>query len=73
MSTETVSIRPVDQQIMAAEATVTPGQPREALEVLEPGQPTDNVVYPTGIKLTMAMLSVMTACFIHGLVSPRAL
>ncbi|KAK5955979.1 hypothetical protein OHC33_002552 [Knufia fluminis] len=67
MSTETVSIRPVDQQIMAAEATVTPGQPREALEVLEPGQPTDNVVYPTGIKLTMAMLSVMTACFIHGL------
>ncbi|KAK9777072.1 putative Major facilitator superfamily domain-containing protein [Seiridium cardinale] len=45
---------------------VTAGEPREQLQVDEPGADED-VVYPTGVKLWSAMASIFTVSLLHGL------
>jgi hypothetical protein len=46
-------------------------RPIEALQIKEPGNEEDNIVFPTGPKLWSTMLSMSIALFLSGLVSRR--
>jgi len=48
------------------EATTTVRQPREQLEIQEP-QSEEDIIYPTGMKLWMAFLSLCTVSVLYGL------
>jgi hypothetical protein len=69
MASETVTQQPLDS--IAVPITANAEQPRsiEALEVEEPRDNEEDIVFPTGPKLWSTMASMAITCFLSGLVS----
>ncbi|SPJ70479.1 related to aflatoxin efflux pump AFLT [Fusarium torulosum] len=67
MASETVTQQPLDS--IAVPITANAEQPRsiEALEVEEPHNDEENIVFPTGPKLWSTMASMAITCFLSGL------
>lgn len=51
-----------------ASNTLNVGRPSEQLEIDDAPRSTDEVVYPTGPKLYLALAALYTAAFLNGLV-----
>lgn len=52
----------------ASSTLVTPGRPSSLLELEDfPANGDENIVYPTGAKLYLTIISVMISCIIYGL------
>ncbi|KAF4956541.1 hypothetical protein FSARC_11543 [Fusarium sarcochroum] len=68
MASGTVTERQIDNPTLQLSPDA-PQQPRptETLEVEEPPDDEDNIVYPTGPKLWSTMASMAIACFLSGL------
>lgn len=60
---------PILDNAAAPSNPVTPGRPASLLEFQEnvPANGQDNVTYPTGAKLYLTIISVMTSCIVYGL------
>lgn len=59
---------PIPDNAAASSTLVTPGRPSSLLELNEfPANGEENVVYPTGAKLYLTIISVMISCIIYGL------
>jgi hypothetical protein len=56
-------------QALHLQGQSAPGQPQDALDVEDSTNQTDDVVYPSGLKLWLAMSSVLVVALAKGLVS----
>jgi hypothetical protein len=73
MVSETLTQTPIDTATVQSNiGSPSESRPIEALQIEEPGNEEDNIVFPTGPKLWSTMLSMSIALFLSGLVS-RAL
>jgi hypothetical protein len=69
MASETLTQQPLNSSAVQITANADPARPIEALEVEEPHNDEENIVFPTGPKLWSTMASMAITCFLSGLVS----
>jgi hypothetical protein len=69
MASETLTQQPLDSLAVPITANAEQPRPIEALEVEEPHNDEENIVFPTGPKLWSTMASMAITCFLSGLVS----
>lgn len=69
MASETLTQQPLNSPAVQITANAEPPRPIETLEVEEPRNDEDNMVFPTGPKLWSTMASMAITCFLSGLVS----
>lgn len=60
---------PVPDNAAAATNLVTPGRPASLLELEQdiPTNTNEDIIYPTGAKLYLTVISVMISCIVYGL------
>ena len=76
MASETVTERPLAATVPISSATVpistddaTSSRPIEALQIEEPRNEEEDIVFPTGPKLWSTVVSMCIALYLSGLVS----
>jgi hypothetical protein len=70
MASETVTERPLTATVPISTDAASPPRPIEALQVEEPRNEEEDIVFPTGPKLWSTVVSMCIALYLSGLVSP---
>lgn len=69
MASEVLTERPLaNPAAIEVNENTQQSRPTSALEIEEPHDDEENIVYPTGPKLWSTMASMAIACFLSGLV-----